>query len=258
MALISMNRLLLPLFALCFAVSAFGQSSTAEVTGRISDATGAFIPGAQIQLTNVNTMARWQATTNDSGNYSLSLLPPGTYRLTATKQGFKTVTRGDFDLAVSQVARLDLSLEIGAVSENVLVTAQAPLLDSASASLGQVVGTKTVNDLPLNGRNYLQLVRLSPGVVEPRPGDVGSAGQSFAANGVRSELNNFIMDGADNNSRIVNIQNRSYQVIQPSVDAIQEFKLRDQYLFRRVWLFGRRGSQRGAEIGNESAPRHGL
>jgi len=116
-----MKQLRPALFICLFALSGFCQSPTAEVTGHINDTTGAAVPGTEVQITNVNTGARWQTMTNDSGNYSISLLPPSTYRLTVSRSGFKTLTRGDFDLVVSQVARLDFTLEVGAISETVQV-----------------------------------------------------------------------------------------------------------------------------------------
>src|SRR5262249_22609587 len=137
----------------------------------------------------------------------------------------KSVSRSGVSLTVAQIARIDFHLEVGAVAETLEVTAAAPLLNSESASLGQVVQTRAIHDLPLNGRNYLQLANPPAGVVEPRRNDVGALGGSFVANGVRAQLNNYNLDGADNNTRIVDIQNRSHEVIQPSVDAVHEFKI---------------------------------
>src|SRR5207253_705239 len=105
------------------------------------------------------------------------------------------------------------------------VTGAAPLLEGDTASNGQLIATRPINDLPLNGRNFLQLAKLSIGVTEPKPGDRAAAGGSFIANGVRAQLNNFQLDGADNNARIVDQQNSSPVVIQPSIDALEEFRV---------------------------------
>ncbi len=220
------GRILLLLVSVSFlAVRCQAQLATAQVTGLITDPTGAAVPNAQVEVTNVETGTYWQTTSNDSGYYTISLLPPGNYRLAVRMAGFKSINRSGVILDVAQLARIDFTLEVGGVTETVEITATAPLLESQSASLGQVVDTRTINDLPLNGRNYLQLAQLSPGVLEPSRGDRTAASGGFVANGVRAQLTNFNLDGADNNSRIVDIQNLSYAVIQPSVDAIREFKL---------------------------------
>ena len=202
-----------------------GQQPTAEVTGLISDTSGAAVPGAEIDVTNLATGLQSTAVTNYSGNYVFSILQPGSYRITVKKQGFETTQRDNIDLSVGQVARLDFKLTVGSRTQIVEVTGAAPLLESATASMGQVIATKPINDLPLNGRNFLQLAKLTVGVAEPKQGDREAAGGSFIANGVRSQLNNFMLDGVDNNAKVVDQQNSSPVVIQPSVDALQEFKV---------------------------------
>jgi hypothetical protein len=129
------------------------------------------------------------------------------------------------NLTVSQVARLDFRLKIGSTTETLEVTGAAPLLEGDTASNGQLIASWPIYDLPLNGRNFLQLAKLSSGVTEPKPGDRAAAGGSFIANGVRAQLNNFQLDGADNNARIVDQQNSSPVVIQPSIDALEEFRV---------------------------------
>ena len=212
---------LLGLLSLCV----LAQQPTADVTGLVSDISGAAVPGADIQISNVDTGLHWETVSNESGNYVFTALPPGKYRLNIKKQGFEAATRSDFELTVGQRARLDFQLKVGNVSETVEVTGSAPLLESESSSMGQVITTKPINDLPLNGRNFLQLAKLSMGVMESKPGDRASAGGSFVANGVRAQFNNFMLDGVDNNAKIVDQQNSSPVVIQPSVDALQEFRV---------------------------------
>lgn len=204
---------------------ALAQQPTAEIRGVISDASGASVPGADVDVTNTATGLHWQSNSNESGNYAFPSLPPGTYRITVRKQGFEAAARSDLELTVSQVARLDFKLNVGATTDVVEVKGVAPLLESDTASTGQLIATRPINDLPLNGRNYLQLAKLSMGVMDPKPGDRATAGGSFIANGVRAQLNNFLLDGIDNNAKIVDQQNSSPVVIQPSVDALQEFRV---------------------------------
>jgi outer membrane receptor protein involved in Fe transport len=135
------------------------------------------------------------------------------------------VVQENITLTVAQNARIDFKLEVGAASQSITVSAVASLVDSQSASLGQVVQQQAVQDLPLNGRNYLQLAKLTVGVSEAAHGDPTAANGAFVANGVRAQLTNYSLDGTDNNSRIVDVQNQSYAVIQPSIDALQEFKI---------------------------------
>ena len=207
------------------ACTSLGQQPTAEVTGIVTDASGATVPGAKIRLSNTSTGIRWEAESNESGNYTFSNLPPGPYQISVTREGFTTVNRTGINLVISQVARLDFALSVGSTAESVEIKGTAPLLESSSASVGQLIETKAVLDLPLNGRNYLQLAKLSTGVLEAKPGDRNTAGGSFIANGVRAQLNNFLLDGVDNNSKVVDQQNSSPVVVQPSVDAVQEFKV---------------------------------
>src|SRR5712692_475338 len=214
-------------FLLLFAsaISAFAQTATGEITGQISDSSGAVVPRAEVDAANNATGIHWKAVTNDSGYYTVPLLPPGAYTITVRMAGFKTITRGNITLAVAETARVDFQLQVGQATETVEVTAAAPVLESETAALGQVVATRVINDLPLNGRNYLELAKLTAGVTEPQASDNGIPGGSFVANGVREQLNNFNLDGTDNNTRIVDIQNQDYEVIRPSVDAIEEFKV---------------------------------
>ena len=210
---------------LSFGSLAWGQQPTAQLTGLITDATNAAVPGASIEVTNVNTGVARTTTSNDSGNYVFPVLNPGTYNLVVKKTGFDEVTRTGLELSVSQVARFDFKLQVGSSTVSIQVSAAASALETSTASLGQVIGSKPIADLPLNGRNYLQLAKLATGISNPKPGDRTKDGGGFVANGVRSQLNNFMLDGIDNNEKIVDQQNSSPVVIQPSVDALQEFKV---------------------------------
>jgi hypothetical protein len=210
---------------LCAAMVVRAQLPTAQVTGLITDSSGAAVPGATITITNVNTGVSASTTSNESGNYLFPVLNPGRYTITVQKPGFDQITRTGIELVVSQVARFDFTLQVGTTRQTIVVSAATPPLETATASLGQVIDTKPIEDLPLNGRNFLQLAKLAAGVSNPKPGDRTAAGGSFVANGVRSQLNNFMLDGVDNNEKIVDQQSSSPVVIQPSVDALQEFKV---------------------------------
>lgn len=206
-------------------LTAAAQLPTGKITGIITDSTGANIAGADVEARNVATGIVSKTVTNESGDYTFPVLSPGQYALTVRKTGFESVNRSAIELAVSQVARIDFSLKVGSTQETVEVKASIPLLDSATASLGQVIDTRAVSDLPLNGRNFLQLAKLSTGVLETKQGDRTKDGGGFIANGVRAQLNNYLLDGVDNNSKVLDQQNSSPVAVQPSVDAVQEFKV---------------------------------
>ena len=217
------RSILIGIFIVLGATVAAAQ--TARITGRVTDASGAVVPDAQVIVTNPAMGIETRVTSNDEGYYTVPLLQPAAHTISVQKQGFRTTTRSGVVLQVEQVANIDFALEVGNIAEEVVVTAAAPLLDSETSSRGQVIDNRAVEELPLNGRNFLQLARLTPGVVEQPRGDRAASGGSFTANGVRATLNNFLLDGVDNNSRIVDIQNSSNVVVQPSVDAIEEFKV---------------------------------
>jgi hypothetical protein len=217
------SHLLSVLAVLAVASASYGQN--AQISGIITDTSGAVVPGATITVTHVETGVERLSASNSQGQYVLPFLPLGKYKVTVELAGFKPSVRQGIVLSVDQQARLDFTLEVGDLNQIVDVSAEAPLLESESVTMGQVIGRKQIADLPLNGRNYLQLAKLAAGVVDPPNGDRAASGGSFVANGTRATLNNFILDGVDNNSRIVDIQNASNVVIQPSVDAIAEFSV---------------------------------
>lgn len=220
------------LLALCALLApCVAQEPTAILVGRITDGTGGVAPNVTVDILNVETGVKYPVKTNASGYFTKPLLPPGNYQVTTQLEGFRAVTRS-VTLVVDQIARLDFTLEVGAVTETIVVTGAAPVLENGSASIGQVVSTKAVHDLPLNGRNYLDLAKLAMGVGLPSgagtsgtTGDRTKNGGGFVANGVRSDMNNFVLDGVDNNAKIPDLSSNSNVIIEPSVDAIQEFKV---------------------------------
>jgi hypothetical protein len=216
--------LLAAALAALLVTAADARAQTAGVVGAVTDSSRGVIPGATITLTNKATNDMRVATSNDQGQYTIPFLPSGRYTVKCELTGFQSVLREDVVLETDQEVRVDFQLSAGSVTEDVLVVG-TPLLASDTSSVGQVVTGKTISDLPLNGRNFLQLARLATGVVESAAGDRARDGGAFVANGARSVLNSFMLDGVDNNARIVDQQNSSNVVSQPSVDALAEFSI---------------------------------
>ena len=226
------NLFLACLWMLCAGVILRGaaQIHTASLTGLVTDPTGAVIANATVVAKNKATGVEYSTTTDQSGYYTFASLPIGTYTVTAEAQGFKKFVRENIVLEVGQRARLDFTLEVGEIAETVVVEAQVPLLSTQEASPGAVVQNRLVTDLPLSMRNWDDLMGLIAGVQGDRyteEGGATAAGRTGGVNvhGVRSLQNNFILDGVDNNSISTNVQELTTQVVRPSVDSIQEFKI---------------------------------
>ena len=204
------------------------QVESGKVVGTVRDASGAVLVGAKITVSNVSTNVAHAVTSNASGEYAVSELQPGTYAVVGEHEGFKKIAETPFKLDVNQVVRVDLTFAVGSVNETMTVTAAEPLIESETSSIGQVIEESRVNDLPLNGRDFVQLAYLSPGVNQGPQGTVQSGNipenergnGSIQANGLMATNNNFLLDGFDNNEQQI-----GFEVIQPSVDAIQEFKV---------------------------------
>ena len=225
------------LFALCVSFLAlssqvYAQSATAELVGTVADASGAGIPKAKITITNTATNTVVRETESDSaGAYIATFIPPGEYSIAVEAAGFRKLVQTGLKLETNQRARVDLAMQVGQVTEVLDVSATAPLLESQSSSLGAVIGTKFVSELPLNGRNFVQLAILSPGVngtgfsvggtimSGTRPDDRRPGSEIFS-NGNRENSNNFLYDGIDNNDRLT-----LSIVLRPGVEAIREFKV---------------------------------
>ncbi len=213
--------------ALSLLAMPLGAQNFGEITGTVSDSSGAVITGAAVTATNAATNQVRRANTNETGNYSVPFLVPGLYDIRVENPGFKIATRRSVELQVGAVARIDFTLEVGEVTQQVEVTGGAPLLATESTALGTVIENKRIVDLPLNGRNYLQLVTLSPNVTTEGGGGAGNSLQggvraqtSLSIGGQRLEFNRYTLDGVENTDPNFN----SY-IIQPSVDALQEFKV---------------------------------
>lgn len=199
-----------------------GQVEQGTILGTVSDPQGARVPNAEVTFTNQDTNIRVQSRTGADGDFRSTPLRPGVYTVSAEAPGFKSVARSGIRVEIQQEVRLNLLLDIGATSEAITVSASASLLQTTEASRGQVVDSKKIVDLPLNGRDYLQLALLTAGTNVPPP---GARFGGFSSGGMRVSHNNYLLDGMDNNSNQHAAQGRTPQVIAPSVDAIQEFKV---------------------------------
>jgi hypothetical protein len=202
------------------------QVDTGSITGTITDASGAVISGAKVTLTNQGTGASLTTTTSSDGVYKFSPVRIGTYKLEATSTGFQTTTQNNVGVDIGSNVALNFTLKPGSQTETVEVTTSAPVLQNQDASVGQVVEQRSVNDLPLNGRNFTFLAQLVQGVNTPQADTRGNAASgAFSANGFRPAQNNYMLDGIDNNSDTVDFLNGTNYVVLPPVDAIQEFKV---------------------------------
>jgi outer membrane receptor protein involved in Fe transport len=228
---------LLYLPALVFLLSVsmlFAQSEFGRIQGTISDSTGAVISGATIEAINLDTGQVTTVTSSGGGEYAINALKPGPYKVEVKSANFKTVAQ-TVTIAISQVLPLNFSLAAGAVTENVVVTSEAPMVESQNSNLGEVLTGRQVVDLPLNSRNFTQLATLIPGVTRGSNtnGDAtgasgnaetyrynSSGGAALSVNGLRPQANNFLLDGFDNNESLVNTI-----VFFSAPDAIQEFRV---------------------------------
>lgn len=202
-----------------------GQIDTATVAGRVVDSTGATIPMADITVMNTETNFVYHAKSNENGEWTISPVHIGTYQLTVAAAGFSRALAGPFTLSVQQRQQIDLKLRTEAVSSTVEVTSSAPILETATSERSQLIDSRTMETLPLNGRNPVQLAQLTAGVTVSEPGARDENGFGFSANGARSLQNNFLLDGVDNNSNLPDLLNEANYVVMPSVDALQEFRV---------------------------------
>jgi Carboxypeptidase regulatory-like domain/TonB dependent receptor len=214
--------LFLVLFAVLFTASPlFASGPTGTITGTITDPSGAVVPKARVIVRNEGTNATRDAETNEDGDYTVALLPPGHYFVAVESKGFRRSVIHEVGLNVDQTVRLDFALQVGATAEEVSVTETPPIVQTDTSTLGQVVNNRLVQDLPLNERNFLNFALLVPGSHLPAEGSENSTqGGAISVNGAREQSNNFLLDGVDNNDPYIN-----QYVALPSIDAIQEFKV---------------------------------
>ena len=215
--------------ALCLTASAVipsqAQEVSAGITGRVTDPSGSAILNAKVLAKDLDRDTEWPTTTNVDGIYAFPRIPPGRYQLKIEAPGFKAYVNPEIGLEVNQRARLDVTMEIGAITESVQVKGDAAVLQTETTQVGAVISATTINDIPLISRNPVALTLLTAGVTTPDPGSFNSGLRSAGGgrpyvNGNREESNNFLLDGVDNNFTSDNLV--SYQ---PNPDAIEEFKM---------------------------------
>src|SRR5437879_6567383 len=211
---------------LCSANPAWGQDVTASITGTVSDPSGAAVVGATVTAKSVERGITYTAVSNDSGIYRIAQHPVGSYELKVEKTGFSSAAYPAFVLTLNQVARIDVPLKVGQVTQIVEVTGAAPVLKTEATQVDTIINAATNDNLPLASRNYVQLTLLAPGAVSTDPSsfnngnNTGGYGGRPLINGNREQANNFLLDGMDNNQVSDNLLGYT-----PAPDAIQEFNL---------------------------------
>jgi hypothetical protein len=226
-------RFCLPRFAVLFLLvfAAWAQMERASLVGTVTDNSGAVLPGVAVKVTNEGTNTSVNLTTDAAGDFRAVNLIPGTYAVEVEKTGFQRFISRDLVLQVAQEARLDVQLQLGGVEQTIEVSGSAPLLQTEGSTVGQVIDTKPIETLPLNGRNIVQLAVLAPGVTGLsyaqtgtinsglRPDELRPGGTTLLANGARDSSNQLLLDGIDNTEMI----SQTF-VVRPAVEGVQEFK----------------------------------
>jgi len=202
----------------------YGQLDQGTITGVVQDPTGAVIANAAVTLTNVDEGQVLKTKTDGSGIYVFSPIKIGNYSITVGAPKFQTTTQTNLHVSIQQRLNVVVTLNPGAATETITVTAEAPLMQTQDSSVGQTMNTEEINDVPLNGRNWVYIAQLSAGTAVA-DGSRGGGKGDFEANGQRAEENNFILDGVDNNANVVDFYNGASFVVNPPPDALAEFKV---------------------------------
>jgi hypothetical protein len=201
--------------------SASAQVDTGSITGTVKDSSGAIVPGATVTITHEGQGLTLTSVTREDGTYIFTPIRTGAYRIDVELQGFKKEARRGITVGIQEQVRADFVLQAGGISEEVLVTGASPLLQTGSGTVGETF--KNLETLPVNGRDYTVIARLTAGVVPPQPG--ARAPLMFAANGVRPAQNNYLLDGIDNNTSNVDFLSGVAYVVKPPIDAVDEIKV---------------------------------
>lgn len=196
------------------------QTATGEIDVFVTDPSGAAVPNATVQFTAAEggNVVR-TLTSNEAGSAAATFLQPGTYDILVTAAGFDSLTQKGVTVHVGQTVQLPLKLNVGTVSQSVTITAEAPLVEQKSSTLAQVTEQHQMEELPLNGRNYLQLANLTAGTVP----STGSRDNSFSAYGNTGLQNAFLLDGGRNDNYLRGLDNRTRDMVRPPLDAVNEF-----------------------------------
>src|SRR3954468_10552642 len=220
----------------------FGQVDRGGIVGQVTDSACAIVAGAQVKITNLAANQASEATTDANGHYAADLLRIGSYSITVEKAGFKKAVQPKVDVGVNQTARVDFTLQVGSATETMEVTAAPPILQTEASSLGTLETERRISELPLNGRNFIQLAYLGPGANAGQTGTNVSGGvfeneranEALSVNGLRVSNNNFLLNGVDNNEFGL-----GGVVVLPPPDAIQEFRTEENSMSAE---FGRGGA----------------
>ena len=204
--------------ALLLAADASAQQATAKILGTVTDQQGLLVPDVKVTVTNTATNVSSETTTDKYGFYQVFNLPIGTYKITASHEGFRTMERTTAPLEINQALRVDLKLQVGTVSEKVLVEGQAEAVETVNPTIGQSVTSRPIVNMPLNGRNVLDLALLQPGVSEDNPDDSGQG--RYNIGGGRADSVTFLLDGGINNELLGN-----GVVLNPNPDTVEEFRI---------------------------------
>jgi len=204
-------------------VPASAQVDTGTMTGTVKDESGGVLPGATVTITHQGQALTLTSVTREDGTYIFTPIRTGAYLVEVEFPGFKKGVRRGITVGIQEQARVDVVLQTGGVSEEVLVTGVTPLLQTGSGTVGETLKSETIENLPVNGRDYTVLARLTAGVVPPQPG--ARAQLMFSANGVRPAQNNYLLDGIDNNTSNVDFLSGVAYVVKPPIDAVDEIKI---------------------------------
>jgi len=211
------------LLCLVYPIFLLAQSTAGRLVGRVADPSGAVLSNVKVTVVNEATGSTREALTNDSGDYTMIEVPPGSYRVEFEERGFKKNVQKNVIIQVNQVVTLNSTMQLGGTQEVVEVTAEAPLVETTSTQMGAVVNQRAVSQLPLNARDTYQLLQLQPGVQSQTGSDLfyGSDNAGVVSvNGGRGRSNNFSVNGGDANDQFANLP-----AVQPTPDSIEEFRV---------------------------------
>jgi hypothetical protein len=209
--------------AMFFAVAAFGQlASNTSLVGTVTDSTGAAVSGANVVALNEGTQETYTTTTNADGYYEFQFVKAGTYAITVKQSGFETSITRAIPISTNQTVRTDFALRVGQVSESVEVTADVPPIKTDDAAMNELITTKAVAELPLSGRNPLQLAAVTPGVIPGRKNPTGNpgGGEGYIGAGTREIQNSVSLDGVSMMNNLI-----TTTTYRPSVDAVEQVQI---------------------------------